>query len=308
MKIVYAFAVGLTLAGTLSTAPAMAQNARSFVSSHGSDSAACTLPAPCRTFQHAHDSTNAGGEIDVLDPAGYGSIIITKAISIINDGVGTAGILGGATINAGATDAIILRGLIIEGGIDFTAGASLSVSDSVIRHGSNIDNDGIIVRPSAGTSDLSVSNTLVANNSGTGINVHPTGSANVTAEFNHVEVSKNGGDGILVQADFSTGTVNAAVADSFVSHNGSAGFGATAGKGSSTLSIFHSVAANNGAGLETALGSSTIRIAQSMFTNNTNAGWFLDQPGSFSSIVTFGDNYFAGNGPNQGSLTPASRQ
>ena len=100
--------------------PASAQNARSFVSAHGSDTAACTLVAPCRTFAAAFAATNAGGEVDVLDPAGYGALTINKAISIVNDGVGTAGVIvpsggTGIIINAGPNDAVSLRGLSIEG-------------------------------------------------------------------------------------------------------------------------------------------------------------------------------------------------
>jgi hypothetical protein len=68
MKIIAAFAVGLALAGVLSVAPAQAQNTRSFVSGHGLDTNACTLAAPCRTLAAAFAATNAGGEIDVLDP------------------------------------------------------------------------------------------------------------------------------------------------------------------------------------------------------------------------------------------------
>src|SRR5450631_4041377 len=120
MKIIAAFAVGLTFAGVLYAAPAQAQNARSFVSGHGSDAGACTLAAPCRTFAAAFTHTNAGGEIDVLDPAGYGALTINKAISIVNDGVGTSSILApsggvGITVSAGSTDAVSLRGLTIEG-------------------------------------------------------------------------------------------------------------------------------------------------------------------------------------------------
>src|SRR5664279_393117 len=92
MKIIAAFAVGLALAGTLSTAPAMAQNARSFVSPTGNDAAACTLAAPCRTFAAAFVLTNAGGEIAVLGTAGYGTLTINKAISIVNGGGFEAGI------------------------------------------------------------------------------------------------------------------------------------------------------------------------------------------------------------------------
>ena len=121
MKIITAFAVGLALAGSLSAAPAQAQNARSFVSGHGSDAAACTLAAPCRTLAAAFAATNAGGEIDVLDPAGYGALTINKAISIVNDGVGTAGVLqtvagqNAIQINAGSSDSVTLRGLTIDG-------------------------------------------------------------------------------------------------------------------------------------------------------------------------------------------------
>ena len=75
--------------------PAHAQQARSFVSGLGSDTNApnCTRPAPCRTFQVAHDNPLAAGEITVLDAGSYGAVTINRAISIVNDGVGEAGAL-----------------------------------------------------------------------------------------------------------------------------------------------------------------------------------------------------------------------
>src|SRR5579883_1892953 len=79
----------------LAFTPVQAADAnRAWVSGHGTDAAGCGAPAnPCRTFQYVHDNViAAGGEIDVLDPAGYGAIAIAKAISIVNDGVGTAGV------------------------------------------------------------------------------------------------------------------------------------------------------------------------------------------------------------------------
>jgi hypothetical protein len=125
--------------------PAQALNTRSFISAKGLDANACTRTAPCRTLQKAHDSTSGGGEISILDPAGYGTVIITKAISILNDGVGSAGILVpaggvGIAINAGATDEVHLRGLIIEGpqrgfvGIQYNTGKSLRMENCVIRN------------------------------------------------------------------------------------------------------------------------------------------------------------------------------
>jgi hypothetical protein len=131
------FAASLLALG-FSSAPAQVLNTRSFISANGVDTNPCTRPAPCRTLQKAHDSTNAGGEINMLDPAGYGTVTINKAISIVNDGVGSAGVLvpsagTGITINGGVNDIINLRGLIIEGagvgffGIVFNSGASLTI-------------------------------------------------------------------------------------------------------------------------------------------------------------------------------------
>src|SRR5580698_8100383 len=120
MKIVAAFAVGLALGGVLSVAPAQAQAVRTFVSPTGVDSAACSLTAPCRTFAAAYAATDAGGEIAVLGTAGYGTLTINKAISIVNGGGFEAGVSvpsggTGITINALANDAVSLRGLTIDG-------------------------------------------------------------------------------------------------------------------------------------------------------------------------------------------------
>ena len=58
------------LACGLSAAPAQAGPNRTWVSGKGTDSGACALVTPCRTFAFALTQTAAGGEIDVLDPAG----------------------------------------------------------------------------------------------------------------------------------------------------------------------------------------------------------------------------------------------
>src|SRR5579883_900544 len=110
-----------TLAALCLCSPAHALSNRAWVSGHGTDTGGCGSPAsPCRTFQYVHDNIiAAGGEIDVLDPAGYGPVTITKALSIVNDGVGTAGVQAASgnaiTINAGSGDAVTLRGLSVEG-------------------------------------------------------------------------------------------------------------------------------------------------------------------------------------------------
>jgi len=64
-------------------------NHRTWVSGKGTDSGGCPVTAPCKTFAFALTQTAAGGEIDVLDPGGYGAVTITKSTSIVNDGVGS---------------------------------------------------------------------------------------------------------------------------------------------------------------------------------------------------------------------------
>src|SRR5215472_13571454 len=103
---------------SLASAPAYAR-ARVFVASYGDDANPCTFGSPCKTFQHAHDVVDAGGEVTAIDSAGFGPINITKAVTITSpDGV-EAGIVppvnGTAiTINAGTNDAIVLRGLTLN--------------------------------------------------------------------------------------------------------------------------------------------------------------------------------------------------
>jgi len=290
----------LMFAAIVAAAPANAQNLRSFVSARGLDTNNCTLAAPCRTFAQALTMTNAGGEIDVLDPAGYGAMTITKAISIVNDGIGTAGVIvpsggTGITINAGANDAVSLRGLSIEGnglgatGIQFNTGLSLTVENCVIRH---VTQDGIDFLPNA-TSSLSVSNSLVADNASRGIYVLPTGSGTVTAVFNRVQANNNGGNGIVLNGLNATGTVKGTVYDSVAAGNGGGGFVpvTTSGYAPTALMVFNSVSANNNSGLGVHGTGATLRVAHSMVTGNTN-GWGVTGGGV---LLSAGDNTIEGN-------------
>jgi hypothetical protein len=230
-RIAHLTALVLTLAAAMLSAPARAQNTRSLVSAQsGLDTNPCTRSAPCRSFAFAITQTNAGSEIDTLDPGGYGEVTITKAISIVS-GLGEAGVLTsagatGITINATANDVINLRGLIIEGaglglnGIVFSTGKSLTIEKCVIR---NHTNNGIAFGPNA-SSNLAISDSFIANNKGgNGIAVVPSGSGAVTAVFNRVEANNNG-DGILVDSAAYLGTaLNATVSASLAAGNSGAG-------------------------------------------------------------------------------------
>ena len=90
-------AVGLlgTLISVLAVQPAEAQATRTWVSGVGDDANPCSRTAPCKTFAGAISKTAAGGEINCLDPGGFGAVTITKSMTI--DCTGTFG----STLNSG---------------------------------------------------------------------------------------------------------------------------------------------------------------------------------------------------------------
>ena len=103
----------------LGTAFMSAQASRTWVSGVGDDANPCSRTAPCKTFAGAISKTAAGGEIDALDPAGYGAVTITKGITIDGGGGQVASVLvsgtNGIVVQAGPSDTVILRNLRING-------------------------------------------------------------------------------------------------------------------------------------------------------------------------------------------------
>lgn len=134
----------LTAIGVAAPQAATAAAQRTFVSANGLDTNACSLVAPCRGFTAALVQTNPGGEIIVLDSAGYGPVTINKAVSIVVPPGIYAGVsvttpgTDGIVISAGAADEVILRGLTINNqggnnGVVFNSGAALYVESCTIR-------------------------------------------------------------------------------------------------------------------------------------------------------------------------------
>jgi hypothetical protein len=287
-------------------AQAQTQIARTFVSAAiGNDANDCNRNTPCRTFQHAHDLTLPAGEITILDPGGYGAVTINRAISIINDGVGEAGVLvsggfTGITISAGASDAVSLRGLTIKGigfgggnGIVLNSGAALTVENCAVRTLTGVVNSGEgIVLQSFGSSHLAILNTIVADNQGNGIRLSPLGSGTTTATLSHVQMINNGFIGLsLITSIVSSATINAVVEDSIAAKNGT-GFQASGPSAAATLTIVRSTIAHNGSGgaIHVANAAGTLRIGQSTLTDN--AVTWVNESGKLQS---FGDNNIIGN-------------
>src|SRR4051812_34887770 len=172
-------ALSLTVLGTVAVssfmvAPAYAQATRTWVSGVGDDVNPCSRTAPCKTFAGAISKTAAGGEINCLDSGGFGTLTITKSISVLCNGV-VGGVLAAGTngfnINDIATATpgtvvVYLEGLDIDGagtgliGINFTSGLALHVKNTVIRDFRAGSAHGINFAPGTGTlAKLFVENT-----------------------------------------------------------------------------------------------------------------------------------------------------
>jgi hypothetical protein len=111
---------------------AHAQATRTWVSGVGDDVNPCSRTAPCKTFAGAISKTAPGGEINCLDPGGFGAVTITKAITIdclhTEGGVLAAG-TNGVNVHGAAGDRIVLRGLDINGAGSGLMASSLQPED-----------------------------------------------------------------------------------------------------------------------------------------------------------------------------------
>jgi hypothetical protein len=168
---------GAALIGVAHDVGATAQ--RTFVASNGNDAHPCTIALPCRSFSAAVANTSTHGEVVVLDSAGYGSVTITKSVSIVAPAGVYAGIspTSGPGVTVNGTDIVVLlRGLTINGqgganGIYFQQGRSLTVEHCEIA---NMGANAILA--SAGDGLVTVRNTLGRSNGFSGVLVLAEGS------------------------------------------------------------------------------------------------------------------------------------
>jgi hypothetical protein len=286
------------LACSLFAAPANAQAIRTFVSVAGSDANPCTITQPCRHFSAAVAATAAGGEVDALDPGAYGSFTIGQAITIEGQGWSyVAPPANGAaiTINAGPSDKINIRGVSLNGvgvaganGIQLNSGGSLNIQDSVIR---NFASRGVYFTP-AGSSQIFVSNTLVADNGDQGIYIFSSGSQVVSGTLNRVIMQSNTNDGLRVT---NAGKANITVSDCESSNNGF-GISALATNSPLTVVVRNSSVSNTGNTGLAALGTgAVIQVTRSTLTGN-NLDW---SAGPGASVTSYNDNNIDGTTPPQ---------
>jgi hypothetical protein len=204
----------LAFAGTTLavSAPAHAQATRTWVSGVGDDLNPCSRTAPCKTFAGAISKTFINGEIDCLDPGGYGAVTITKSITIDCTATlgsilasGTTGVTISIAVNANDPFRTVrLRGLSINGsGASGTIGTRTGVRGVRILDAAvvEIEDSVIFDFTSAGIQDsrtstggkLMIRNTVVRDVTGTGIGAGGAGPNNVSIENVH---SINNGFGV----------------------------------------------------------------------------------------------------------------
>ena len=175
----------------------------------GDDANPCSRTSPCLTFAGAITKTAAGGEIDALDPGGFGTLTITKSITI-DGGGGVASVMAssgafGITVSAGATDIVTIRNVQVQGdlgngsspgtagdsGIVFNSGAMLNIDNCKID-GFAYSGIGAVTSANA---ILNVTNTIITNAS-YGISLQSSGGA-LNGSIDHTTIRKMSNNGII---------------------------------------------------------------------------------------------------------------
>lgn len=277
---------------------ASAQATRTWVSGVGDDANPCSRTAPCKTFAGAISKTAANGEINCIDPGGFGAVTITKSIIIDCKGV-MAGVLNsssnGIIINAG-TGQVTVRNLSVDGagtglvGIRVMAASSVQIDNVVVRGqaGSGID-----VTASANTR-LAISNSLIRENTQHGILVAPTGGAAAAVSVSRTTIAANGITGIRVGDN-----VSAVVSDSVLTGNGTHGVAAASSGSPARISLERVVTSGNVNGGVLANGAAAVVWLSEVFSTGNAYGLF--PPSGGGSYISFGNNRIVGNTTADGS-------
>jgi hypothetical protein len=297
-------AVKLLAVVVLGTGITFAQASRTWVSGVGDDVNPCSRTAPCKTFAGAISKTAAGGEIDALDPAGYGAVTITKAITIDGGGGQVASVLvsgtNGIVVQAGPSDVVILRNLRINGigtglnGVRFLSGKDLNVESCYIF---GFTQNGLDIALNQGTAaSVHVYHSVFKNNGNVGIRATNAVAPPVQVGIDFTEIAL---DSIGVEASQHS---NVEINNSMISKSSSDGIKTDSASGSDAfIGIDHSevLAGGNGA----------TSTAGNIFTSDTtyayNSGTVFNK--TTGGLFTFSNNRVHDNGA-LGTATPFSPQ
>jgi len=268
-----------------------AQALRTWVSGVGDDLNTCSRTAPCKTFAGAIVKTAAGGEINVLDPGGFGAVTITKSITISSQFEGGVLVAGGngIIVNAGPADKVILKGLDIEGingqaitGIRYIGGGHLLVEDCTINGfgtaGIEVDFTG---QPAGTNAGLNVKHVRISKTP-VGIRLNNTVGGSSTALIDDLQAINLSTFGLQTQTN-----AFATITNSRFDHNGSA----LQAENNSNINAENVTMTLNTNGVQVASSNATVRISNcDIFSNTTGISV---TPGG--KVISFGNNRIAGN-------------
>ena len=290
--------VGLTVVVLATTssrqALAVGSQTRTFVATTGSDANPCSRTAPCRTFGAALAQTASGGEIVALDSGGYGAVTITQAVTIaaapgvqasISPASGSA-----ITVNAGASDAVVLRNLQLNGqgatyGVEYQAGGSLFIESLTIN---GFTNTGVFMNL-ASSGHLHVTDTVVRKNGYMGLHLF-TSSGIARATILRTRLEANYG-GLWVDNG-----ARVSVNDSVASGNSEYGFLVYLSGAPAEVNLEDCVASEGRYGVYaySTAGTASLRVSNCLLTAN-DTGILI---GSNGSILSRGNNTVEGNTTN----------
>jgi hypothetical protein len=298
-------ALALVIFTLVVASAAQAQATRTWVSGVGDDVNPCSRTAPCKTFAGAISKTANKGEINAIDSGGFGTITITKSITI--DGAGVqASILAAGTNGVNVNDSasgspntivVHLRNLSINGagtgfdGIRFVSGRHLFIENVVVFNfkGNGTNSDGLDIAPSTGTNfNIHVKNSTFTDNTGDGIRqTQPVGTLN--ASYDNVILSGNNNG---LEATGGAGSINRSVIDS-----NSNGVLSTVG---AVINVTNNLVVNNSQGIQCNAPAAVIIANNEVMRNGTGLG-------GAGTYLSFGSNRVLGNTVSDG-VTPSPIQ
>ena len=276
---------------------AFAQASRTWVSGVGDDANPCSRTAPCKTFAGAISKTAPKGEINCLDPGGFGAVTINKSLTIkchyTEGGALAAG--NAITVNAATTDVVTLRGLDIFGvagalnGIRVLQAKTVRVLDSEI---SNFGRSGIDVENNTGTTaKLVADRNHIHDNAGDGVLVAPAGSGTARVHLRNNQIDENA-------CGIAATRFGADPAFNFAVNCGTLSAGGTATVAVNALN--NDIADSTGASVLSNGTVTTVRIGGNTIVGSLGAAL---QAVNSGSILTFGNNTVTGNPGGNGATT-----
>jgi hypothetical protein len=299
--------VAVALCAAFASAPASAQATRTWVSGVGDDVNPCSRTAPCKTFAGAISKTAAGGEINCLDPGGYGAVTITKSMTIDCDYTEGGALAGGNGIVVNGAGVVVrLRGLDIFGvnppthGVRFIQGSALILDHVRIARFNAANSWGVSFQPSTAAT-LVITDSLITDNgnpanpatAGGGILVQPTGAGSATVTLDNVRIANNS-QGLRADSTGSANAIRGSIRNSTAASNVFAGFAAVTSGGSGPVSLMvdSSTASFNGGAGFTANGlGALVRMGRSVSTGNGTG----TLPANSGAVESYGTNQIRGN-------------